>query len=77
IRHMQLSQTATIGLVLNGEALVVRFFPNSARSPTTRLKVLVHDGLGIWLAARRLNEQGSLRLQIARSYDRVAAETSI
>ncbi len=30
---MQRSQTETIGLVLNGEALVVRFFPNSAASP--------------------------------------------
>ena len=30
---MQRSQTETIGLVLNGEALVVRFFPNSLGSP--------------------------------------------
>lgn len=23
---------------------------------TTRMKVLVHDGVGVWLAARRLNQ---------------------
>ncbi|RMV12841.1 hypothetical protein ALP17_200026 [Pseudomonas savastanoi] len=34
IRHMQRSQTETIGLVLNGEALV-RSFPNPAGSPLT------------------------------------------
>ncbi|WP_232835252.1 hypothetical protein, partial [Pseudomonas amygdali] len=33
--HMQRSQPETIGLVLNGEALVVRFFPNSVGSPIT------------------------------------------
>jgi len=27
-----------------------------ANKRSTRLKVLVHDGIGIWLAARRLNE---------------------
>lgn len=27
-----------------------------ANRPATRLKVLVHDGLGIWLAARRLHQ---------------------
>lgn len=27
-----------------------------ANKRSTRLKVLVHDGIGIWLAARRLNQ---------------------
>lgn len=27
-----------------------------ANQRTTRMKVLVHDGVGIWLAARRLNQ---------------------
>ena len=27
-----------------------------ANRSSTRLKVLVHDGIGIWLAARRLNK---------------------
>ncbi|WP_235378785.1 hypothetical protein, partial [Pseudomonas meliae] len=39
---MQPSQTATIGLVLNGEALVVRFFPNSAASPFTAAFAIRH-----------------------------------
>jgi len=26
------------------------------RVSATRLKVLVHDGIGVWLAARRLNQ---------------------
>ena len=39
---------------------VVRVFgaahPHHAYVFANRLKVLVHDGVGIWLAARRLNE---------------------
>jgi transposase len=27
-----------------------------ANRRTTRMKVLVHDGIGVWLAARRLNQ---------------------
>jgi len=30
--------------------------PHHAYLFTNRLKVLVHDGIGIWLAARRLNQ---------------------
>ena len=29
-----------------------------ANRRSTRLKVLVHDGVGVWLAARRLNRGG-------------------
>lgn len=44
----------------------------AAKKRATRLKVLVHDGIGVWLAARRLNagrfvwpagEMASLRIE--------------
>lgn len=31
-----------------------------ANRRATRMKVLVHDGIGIWLAARRLHQGGSV-----------------
>ena len=42
-----------------------------ANRRATRMKVLVHDGIGVWLAARRLNrgrfvwpEAGTIRLEL-------------
>ena len=36
-----------------------------ANRRATRMKVLVHDGFGIWLAARRLNQDSTLEGRFA------------
>ena len=53
---MQRSQTETIGLVLNGEALVVRFFPNSIGSPLTALSDFEHGFVIAAALAARLGD---------------------
>ena len=42
-----------------------------ANRRANRMKVLVHDGIGVWLAARRLN-QGQVRVAQGRRNDAVA-----
>ena len=44
-----------------------------ANKSSTRMKVLVYDGFGIWLAARRL--QGALHLDERRPGDRHGAQS--
>ena len=45
-----------------------------ANRRATRMKVLIHDGVGIWLAARRLN-QGKLHWSRARQGSEVQLDT--
>jgi transposase len=45
-----------------------------ANRRATRMKVLIHDGLGIWLCARRLH-QGGLVWGEAKSDDRISLST--
>ncbi|EPN61240.1 MULTISPECIES: IS66 family insertion sequence element accessory protein TnpB [Pseudomonas syringae group] len=45
-----------------------------ANRRATRMKVLVHDGFGVWLAARRLN-QGKFHWPGVRNGSQMALET--
>ncbi|NAT66892.1 IS66 family insertion sequence hypothetical protein, partial [Pseudomonas syringae pv. actinidifoliorum] len=45
-----------------------------ANPRATRMKVLVHDGFGVWLAARRLN-QGKFHWPGVRNGSQMALET--
>jgi transposase len=40
-----------------------------ANKRANRMKVLVHDGIGVWLAARRLNQGGFVWPQLSRGAD--------
>ncbi|UUZ78249.1 IS66 family insertion sequence element accessory protein TnpB [Polaromonas sp. P1(28)-13] len=50
-----------------------------ANARANRMKVLIHDGIGIWLAARRLNQgkfawpSASAALQVPISSDQLSA----
>ena len=39
----------------------------------TRLKVLVHDGIGLWLAARRLNRGHFVRSDLPQPHQAISA----
>ncbi|MEZ5704812.1 MAG: IS66 family insertion sequence element accessory protein TnpB [Burkholderiaceae bacterium] len=53
---MRAGTDTALARVIATLALPTRTMPTSLPTSANRLKILVHDGVGLWLAARRLHQ---------------------